>query len=97
MTTLEKLNELLKGTEQGPAYTFKVKDALNMDVELTIEAYNSDHRGRMMVVRGITGESMNVQKVTKKYMRCFTYDIMTQRTSWNFPLEEIELKKVEEK
>ena len=95
MNTLELLNELLKGTEQGPAYTFKAIDKLNMEVELTIEAYNGDVRGRMLVVRGAVGESFNVKKVTKKYLRCFTYDIMAQRTSWNFPLEDMKLEKIE--
>ena len=97
MTTLEKLNELLNGTEQGPAYTFKAIDKLNMAVELTIEAYTSKDSGRFLVVRGITGEAFNVRKVTKKYMRCFTFDIMAQRTSWNFLLEDIKLEKVAER
>ena len=97
MDTLKKLNELLKGTEQGPAYTFKAIDKLNMEVELTIETYNSDHSGRMLVVRGVTGEAFNVEKVTKTKMRCFTFDIMAQRTSWNFPLEDIKLEKIEER
>ena len=97
MTTFKILNELLNGTEQGPAYTFKTKDALNMNVDLTIEAYTSKDSGRFLVVRGVTGEAFNVRKVTKKYMRCFTFDIMAQRTSWNFPLETIKLEKVEER
>ena len=32
---------------------------------------------------------MNVEKITGTMVKCYTYDMMSQRTSYNFPLNEM--------
>ena len=41
----------------------------------------------------IFGKSMNVNKVTDKYVSLFTFDMMDQRTNYKMSLSEITLSK----
>ena len=92
--TRAKLMELYEGEEQGDFYSFIALSKHGIKTELRVAAYNCSS-GRALIVKGVTGDSMNVEKVTRTKMRCYTFDIMSQRTSWNFPLEDLELIKIE--
>ena len=64
------------------------KDFRGNDKTYTIRAYN-DHKDEMSysIWNGING--MNVGKLSKTSMHCYTYDMMSQRTTYVFPLYEM--------
>ena len=55
----------------------------------TIRAYNGFKDEIDYTIRegrGYLGGSMNVDKITGTQMRCYTFDMMKNKTTYNFPL-----------
>jgi len=64
-------------------------DRVGKPAEYTIRAY-SGFRGEnnyaISEANSFMGRSMNVDKVTNTMLRCYSFDLMSQRTTYNFPL-----------
>jgi len=64
-------------------------DRVGKPAEYTIRAY-SGFRGEnnyaISEANSFMGRSMNVDKVTNTMLRCYSFDLMSQKTTYNFPL-----------
>lgn len=57
--------------------------------EYTIRAYKGfreESNYAISEANSFMGRSMNVDKVTNTMLKCYSFDLMNQRTTYNFPL-----------
>ena len=57
--------------------------------EYTIRAYSGfkgENNYAISEANSFMGRSMNVDKVTNTMLRCYSFDLMSQKTTYNFPL-----------
>jgi hypothetical protein len=64
-------------------------DRVGKPAEYTIRAYSGfkgENNYAISEANSFMGRSMNVDKVTNTMLRCYSFDLMSQRTTYNFPL-----------
>ena len=64
-------------------------DRVGKPAEYTIRAYSGfkgENNYAISEANSFMGRSMNVDRVTNTMLRCYSFDLMSQRTTYNFPL-----------
>ena len=83
-----------------PGEQFEVTYGVNRDGDprvFTIRAYNGFKDEIDYTIRegnSFLGGSMNIEKILKTYMKGYTYDMMANKTTYNFPLYMFKLRNV---
>ena len=57
----------------------------------TIKAYSGTCKGEMSYAIWNNWSGMNIDSLTNTQAKAYTYDMMSQRTNYNFPLYEMEI------
>ena len=87
----------------SPGEQFEVTYGVNRDGDprvFTIRAYNGFKDEIDYTIRegnSFLGGSMNIEKILKTYMKGYTYDMMANKTTYNFPLYMFKLRNVHSK
>lgn len=84
------LNNNLKLMGQGDKFEFTYQDKTYSfscyDIKDGTEKYFSVGDPRF-----ILGQSMNVDKITSKYVTLYSFNMMSQKTTYKIPIEEMQL------
>ena len=86
----KKILKEIKSLEPGDEFevTYGV-DRDDIPRVFTIKAYNG-FRGEIDYTiregRGYLGGSMNIEKITNTQMKAYSFDMMSNKTTYNFPL-----------
>lgn len=87
----------------SPGEQFEVTYGVNRDGDprvFTIRAYNGFKDEIDYTIRegdSFLGGSMNIEKILKTYMKGYTFDMMGNKTTYNFPLYMFKLRNVHSK
>ena len=78
----------LKGDEELTIHYLKTSNGV--PVKYRIHAYG-DKNDKMSYSIWNAFSGMNIESIGKTIMKAYTYDMMSQRTNYNFPLYKIEI------
>jgi len=98
----DKIYSLVTSLEYGDKLT--VEYGVDRDGNVrryNIQNYNSINKNRpaYSINEGVGGygDSMNIETVTKTQLKAYTFDMMKNKTTYNFPIHEMKFIKVERK
>lgn len=92
----KKILKEIKSLEPGDEFevTYGV-DRNDIPRVFTIKAYNG-FRGEIDYTiregRGYLGGSMNIEKITNTQMKAYSFDMMSNKTTYNFPLYLVKIR-----
>lgn len=92
----KKILKEIKSLEPGDEFevTYGV-DRDDIPRVFTIKAYNG-FRGEIDYTiregRGYLGGSMNIEKITNTQMKAYSFDMMSNKTTYNFPLYLVKIR-----
>ena len=95
MTFLSKksqfLNKKIKNLKEGDKFIFTYGDK---DYEFYCHSYSENFGPSFSIheAGSFLGRSMNVDKVTKKYITLYDYNLFSVRSSFKIPVSKIEIK-----
>ena len=85
MVTIEMMEAMEVGDQLEVSYKFK-EFGMTKERTLVIEAYES---GLSVVAKNNLFGSMNVEKVTGTRLKAYSYDLMSQRTTYDFKFSQM--------
>jgi len=81
------LRELIESLEDGDDIVVEYgSDRSGNPNQYKIKAYKSSYDTSMNYSIWDTFRGMNIQSIGKTTMKCYTYDMMNQKTTYTFPL-----------
>ena len=87
------LRELIESLEDGDNIVVEYgKNYREEPTTYKIKAYK-DYSGKLSYSIWNSFLGMNIEKIGKTTMKAYTYDMMSQRTNYTFPLYDIKVKK----
>ncbi len=92
----KKILKEIKSLEPGDEFevTYGV-DRDDIPRVFTVKAYNG-FRGEIDYTiregRGYLGGSMNIEKITNTQMKAYSFDMMSNKTTYNFPLYLVKIR-----
>lgn len=98
----EKIYSLVNSLEYGDRLTIEYGVDRDGNVrKFEIVNYNSINKNRpsysIKEADTLFGSSMNIETVTKTQLKAYTFDMMKQKTTYNFPIYKMDFFKVERK
>jgi len=98
----DKIYSLVKSLEYGDKLTVIYgADKYGTVRKFDIENYNSVNKDRpsysIKESGTLLGASMNIEHVTKTQLKAYSFDMMKQKTTYNFPIYKMGFFKVERK
>ena len=98
----DKIYSFVTSLEYGDRLTVEYgKDRYGKVRRFEIENYNSVNKNRpsYSINEGVGGygDSMNIEQVTKTQLKAYTFDMMKNKTTYNFPIYQMKFIKVERK
>ena len=98
----DKIYSLVSTLEYGDKLTVEYGTDRDGNVRrFNIQNYNSINKNRptYSISEGIGGygDSMNIDQVTKTQLKAYTFDMMKNKTTYNFPIHQMKFIKVERK
>lgn len=98
----DKIYSLVKSLEYGDRLTVIYgADKFGTVRKFEIENYNSINKDRasysIKEADTLLGASMNIEHVTKTQLKAYTFDMMKQKTTYNFPIYKMDFFKLERK
>lgn len=98
----DKIYSLVTSLEYGDKLTVEYgTDRYGKVRRFEIVNYNSIDKNRpsysIKEADRVLGESMNIEHVTKTQLKAYTFDMMKQKTTYNFPIYKMDFFKVERK
>ena len=98
----DKIYSLVNSLEYGDKLTVTYgTDRYGKVRKFEIVNYNSVNKDRpsysIKVADTILGNSMNIEHVTKTQLKAYTFDMMKNKTTYNFPIYKLDFFKVERK
>ena len=89
------LRELILSLQDGDDIEVEYsKDRDGKPNTYKIKAYKSDYDNKMSYSIWDSFRGMNIEKIGKTTMKGYTYDMMSQRTNYTFPLYDIKIVNV---
>ena len=98
----DKIYSFVTSLEYGDRLTVEYgKDRYGKVRRFEIVNYNSINKNRpsysIKEADRVLGESMNIDHVTKTQLKAYTFDMMKNRTTYNFPIHQMKFIKAERK
>jgi len=98
----DKIYSLVKSLEYGDKLTVIYgADKYGTVRKFDIENYNSINKDRpsygIKEAGTLLGASMNIEHVTKTQLKAYSFDMMKQKTTYNFPIYKMDFFKIERK
>ena len=88
------LRELIESLEDGDDLIVEYSKHPKEDPkQYKIKAYRSDYDGRKSYSIWNSFRGMNIEKIGKTTMKTYDYNMMSQRTTYTFPLYEMNIIK----